>query len=971
MDGRKILLDCGWDDHMDVQALEPLRRIAPQVDAVLISHPDTAHLGALPYAFGTLGMACKVYATLPVHKMGMMFMYDQFLARAAEGDFNLFSLDDVDRAFGAFVPVRYAQHSALDFPTRADSRVDGRAETANETKTSSGAEGGSEDASDERPGAKKNESVSGAKYAPSGITVTAYAAGHTLGGAVWKLHKDAEDIVYAVDYNHRREKHLNGTTLDSINRPSLLITDAFNALGEPTPKTRDDDLMRAVLRAVRSDGNVLIPVDPAGRVLELLLLLEERWAKQQLGAYQLVLLTTVAYNTMEFARSHLEWMGENVGRNFDRDRLNAFNTRYLTLCHSLEELRNLRPGPKVVLASFGSLEAGPARALFAEWAEDPKNLVVLADRGAPGSLSRRVRALAEQPPGARKPLEVRVSRRVLLEGAELEAWRLKRKDERLSKQARLIAEEKAREEEAEKEKEKLPSEETMEVDDETQTGAIQEPAAAAAAESLLGVAQISGADTRAAELRRRRCLIDGFEVPADAAAPVFPDEVWDPIVDDFGEAVDTDAFARAVALSARAAGASDAAIAQAEGAAKAAADAAGAAKAAAQPKAIRMAFGCAAAFAAPAASAAAFAAPSACAMAASEAPAARAESATARAKASVSTASPKSSTIGSQTSSGNTGAAASAGTSNPSIKHRRRRSSAARVSAPEICATPRSDSAAAAAAGSWIAPVWVSSSTSIVSSDGSFSFSFSASSSRAFSSAISRACLLRRSSLRFRRHASSSAPSKSTRRETRTSSGFRAPGGCSASARTRRDRLPGAPRSASTTRFLGSSAHSAKSARAGPASRDPNEASTTFGPGLKFRSSSSEWHSVRYRVLNALRRSRSKLRPTFSPIHSRCERANSMVLYATVVRSTSWYAPSCCLAQRSSSSSRSSSTRPAGSTGMSTFPSERTARKTARIRSSSLVFGVGSPRALNASVMSRDGRLIESSVVPFRCFSLL
>ena len=125
MDGRKILLDCGWDDRMDVQALEPLRRIAPHVDAVLISHPDTAHLGALPYAFGTLGMACKVYATLPVHKMGMMFMYDQFLARAAEGDFDLFSLDDVDRAFGAFVPVRYAQHSALDFPTRNANGADG------------------------------------------------------------------------------------------------------------------------------------------------------------------------------------------------------------------------------------------------------------------------------------------------------------------------------------------------------------------------------------------------------------------------------------------------------------------------------------------------------------------------------------------------------------------------------------------------------------------------------------------------------------------------------------------------------------------------------------------------------------------------------------------------------------------------------------------------------------------------------
>ena len=400
---------------------------------------------------------------------------------------------------------------------------------------------------------------------------------------MWKVHKDAEDVVYAVDYNHRREKHLNGTTLDAINRPSLLITDAFNARGEPPPKSRDDDLMRAVLRAVRSDGNVLVPVDPAGRVLELLLLLEERWAKQQLGAYQLVLLTTVAYNTMEFARSHLEWMGENVGRNFDRDRLNAFNTRYLTLCHSLEELRNLRPGPKVVLASFGSLEAGPARALFAEWAEDPKNLVVLASRGAPHSLARRVRALAEQPPGARKPLEVAVSRRVLLDGAELEAWRLKRKDERLSKQALASAEaERKREEEAEKTKE---VDEKMEVD-ENEATQTEEPAAAAAAESLLGVAQISGAGTRAAELRRRRCLIDGFEVPADATAPMFPDEVWDPDVDDFGEAVDADAFARAVAQSTKAAGASDAAIAQAEGGVKAAVDAAGAARVAAQPKAI-------------------------------------------------------------------------------------------------------------------------------------------------------------------------------------------------------------------------------------------------------------------------------------------------------------------------------------------------------------------------------------------------
>ena len=49
-----------------------------QIDAVLLSHPDVLHLGALPYAVGRLGLKCPVYATVPVYKMGQMFMYDLY-----------------------------------------------------------------------------------------------------------------------------------------------------------------------------------------------------------------------------------------------------------------------------------------------------------------------------------------------------------------------------------------------------------------------------------------------------------------------------------------------------------------------------------------------------------------------------------------------------------------------------------------------------------------------------------------------------------------------------------------------------------------------------------------------------------------------------------------------------------------------------------------------------------------------------
>ena len=51
-----------------------------------------------------------------------------------------------------------------------------------------------------------------------------------IGGTIWKIVKDdEEDIIYAVDYNHKKERHLNGCDIDKLPRPSLLITDAYNA----------------------------------------------------------------------------------------------------------------------------------------------------------------------------------------------------------------------------------------------------------------------------------------------------------------------------------------------------------------------------------------------------------------------------------------------------------------------------------------------------------------------------------------------------------------------------------------------------------------------------------------------------------------------------------------------------------------------------------------------------------------------
>ena len=52
-----FLLDCGWDPKFSEAIQNELKKHVHKIDAVLLSHPDNLHIGALPYAVGKLGMS--------------------------------------------------------------------------------------------------------------------------------------------------------------------------------------------------------------------------------------------------------------------------------------------------------------------------------------------------------------------------------------------------------------------------------------------------------------------------------------------------------------------------------------------------------------------------------------------------------------------------------------------------------------------------------------------------------------------------------------------------------------------------------------------------------------------------------------------------------------------------------------------------------------------------------------------------
>jgi cleavage and polyadenylation specificity factor subunit 2 len=66
-------------------------------------------MGALPALVGRHGLSCPIYCTVPVHKMGQMFLYDYCISRRNEEDFKDFDLDDTDLAFECITQLKYNQ----------------------------------------------------------------------------------------------------------------------------------------------------------------------------------------------------------------------------------------------------------------------------------------------------------------------------------------------------------------------------------------------------------------------------------------------------------------------------------------------------------------------------------------------------------------------------------------------------------------------------------------------------------------------------------------------------------------------------------------------------------------------------------------------------------------------------------------------------------------------------------------------
>ncbi|MCJ1386926.1 endoribonuclease ysh1 [Xylographa soralifera] len=235
----------------------------------------------------------------------------------------------------------------------------------------------------------------------SSIRVTPYPAGHVLGAAMFLIEIAGLKILFTGDYSREDDRHLVSAEVPKNVKIDVLITESTYGIASHIPRVeREAALMKSITSILNRGGRVLMPVFALGRAQELLLILDEYWARHpEYHKIPIYYASNLAKKCMVVYQTYVGAMNDNIKRLF-RERMaeaeesgdiskgGPWDFRYVRWLKNLERFDDV--GGCVVLASPGMMQNGISRNLLERWAPSDRNGVVITGYSVEGTMAKTI-----------------------------------------------------------------------------------------------------------------------------------------------------------------------------------------------------------------------------------------------------------------------------------------------------------------------------------------------------------------------------------------------------------------------------------------------------------------------------------------------------------------------------------------------------------------------------------------------------
>ncbi len=218
-----------------------------------------------------------------------------------------------------------------------------------------------------------------------GIQVRAFYAGHVLGAAMFHVSYRGQSVVYTGDYNTQADRHLGAAAISRC-RPDVLITETTYARTiRDSKRARERDFLKSIHDTVKEGGKVLVPVFALGRAQELCILIETYWERMGLGHVPVYFSAGLTERANYFYQLFISWTNQKIKNTFVRRNMFDFQS-IKPFDRSLID----SPGPMVVFATPGMLNAGTSLELFKRWCGNKRNSVIIPGYCVAGTVGNKI-----------------------------------------------------------------------------------------------------------------------------------------------------------------------------------------------------------------------------------------------------------------------------------------------------------------------------------------------------------------------------------------------------------------------------------------------------------------------------------------------------------------------------------------------------------------------------------------------------